>query len=90
MRDFTIQGSRHKWQVSETPLLGLCVDGEHMIYIKPKQRGQDQLDTFIHEALHAENPEWDEKRTADVARFVTGLLWASGYRRRNKRKAKKP
>lgn len=41
----------------------------------------DELDTFIHEALHATRPELDEDAVVTTATDIARLLWKIGYRR---------
>lgn len=50
------------------------------IYVK-RHRGQAELDTWVHETLHASLPDATEEDVARIARDVALVLWQAGYRR---------
>ena len=59
-------------------LYGLYERGE--ITIDPTG-DRDELDTAIHEMLHAERPGMNEKTVTKTASSRARLLWKMGYRR---------
>ncbi len=56
------------------PVWGMNVD--------PRLQGKSELETFIHEALHAQAPSRGESAIDARAKELTRLLWRLGYRRR--------
>lgn len=60
-------------------LLGEAAPG--VIRINPKQAGKVLMDTLIHEAIHACEPDMDECDVRANARDITRLLWKLNYRR---------
>ncbi len=64
---------------------GSMVDPGHaegrLIRIGTWQGEADQLDTIIHEALHASLPLLDEAAVHATANDLSRLLWRLGYRR---------
>ena len=59
-------------------LYGLYDRGE--ITIDPTG-DRDELDTAIHEMLHAERPKMSEACVTKTATSIAKLLWKMGYRR---------
>lgn len=65
---------------------GRC-DYEHReLLIARKQSERDELDTTVHEAIHAEIPvdsicAMDEAATARLAGVVSEVLWLMGWRK---------
>ena len=61
--------------------LGLCCPTTRTLTVKPSLRGQRELDTIIHEAMHAgdwhKTEEWVDQFSTDLAK----LLWKLGYRK---------
>jgi len=51
-----------------------------VIWVSPRERGKSELDTFIHEAMHAAHPGWTEDEVAMRAHNLTEFLWHAGYR----------
>lgn len=51
------------------------------IWIKPGLRGNNRMETLIHEAAHAEMPKLSEDEVDALAKHFTDLLWRDGYRR---------
>jgi hypothetical protein len=61
---------------------GLCDYGSRVITVDPRHAdGLDQLDTEIHEALHALQAFATEDHTADTATCLAAILWGLGYRK---------
>ena len=52
-----------------------------LIEIDPRQKGKDNLDTLIHEALHLIYPDLSEATVVKHAGRLTRMLWRAGYRR---------
>lgn len=70
-----------KWvDLSETGNLGECDFSNGVIKIHHKQSPKEELDTLIHEGLHALDPDMSEKKVAHTARQLAELLWKDGYR----------
>ena len=61
-------------------LYGLYEPAYKELTIDPT-RNRDELDTAIHEMLHAERPEMREKTVTKTASSIARLLWKMGYRR---------
>lgn len=90
-RGFFIETSNGKrWEVVIDTVCGMCARGP-LIFIDTKYHGKDLLDSFCHEAAHAERPELSEAEVTKLSRFLSELLWKAGYRqvppkRRKRRK----
>jgi TPP-dependent 2-oxoacid decarboxylase len=52
-----------------------------IITIAPHNHNMDEMDTFIHEALHYSMPTLPEKKVELIAGDITKILWEAGYRR---------
>ena len=70
---------------SEDKAVGLCHFDIKTIQIDPDQHGRAQMDTLIHEALHAISdlpgmPNLTEVQVECAAESLSGLLWRVGYR----------
>ena len=63
--------------------LGLCNWDTRTITISTAKRVKDELelDTVIHECLHACQPDLAEETVEEVASDVARVLWRMGYRR---------
>jgi hypothetical protein len=60
---------------------GIC-DFEHRtITIRRNQRGEAQLDTLLHELLHAAHWDLAEESIEETAKDLARVLWRLGYRR---------
>lgn len=44
-------------------------------------RGQRELDTFVHETIHAAAPDLSESVVSCIGSTVAEVLWKAGYRR---------
>lgn len=62
-------------------LCGLCDYDTHTITVCTSVKGIDELDTLIHECLHACQGFASEEHVAEVATTVAGMLWNLGYRK---------
>lgn len=63
---------------------GLCdspTDESKRIRIRSTLKNIDELETLIHECLHAALWDADEPAVSDTARDVAKVLWKLGYRR---------
>jgi len=65
-----------------------CVQGRKLsckvrgeINIVPTTNKKDELDTWVHEAMHGEFPRMTEPRIAKAATNLARLLWRVGYRK---------
>lgn len=67
---------------------GLCVmpdrfdpgSEEFSITVDVRERGKSKLDTLIHELLHAEHPQMNEKDVERTATNIANVLHGEGYR----------
>ena len=57
---------------------------KRIMFIAVKPNTKDELETFIHEGLHAENWAATEKVVERVGREIADFLWRLGYRRTKK------
>lgn len=64
-------------------LRGLCIrdDTRREILILEGQRGQKELDTTIHEMLHACQWDLSEEAVEEIACDMAAALWRGGWRR---------
>ena len=73
------------WALRFVPNLGdsagQCDYTQGVIRIALGQKPQDELDTVIHEILHAAYPDLEESAVAQGAQGVAEALWRLGYRR---------
>jgi hypothetical protein len=51
------------------------------IHVRRGQDGEDELDTLIHEGLHACYWDLEESAVGTAANDISRLLWKKGYRR---------
>lgn len=51
------------------------------IRIDKRLAGRDQLETLIHEMLHATDWRADEEHVQEAAEDIAAVLWRLGYRR---------
>ncbi len=79
-----LNGKRYTIILSNFPHAGECDDPNikhKKIKIKKGLKGQQHLDTLVHEALHAclwmASEEWVSETASDISR----ILWRLGYRR---------
>lgn len=72
-----------KITIEERDIYGLCEDDGKVvdITVSPRIKGKLQMDTYIHELLHAEFPEWSENEVYIRATSIANMLWKAGYRR---------
>jgi hypothetical protein len=81
LRSFTFRSGRHL--VSTEPLDGFCSPpgrraGE--IFVFADRPPRTRLETALHEALHAEEPEMSERRVTRIAARLASFLWRLGWR----------
>ena len=83
MRTHTFRGVRYRILTDEVVhglTEGTAPSQPLMLYISANLSGRSRLEVAIHEAMHAEDMDVDEKvidrRAASMARF----LWRLGYR----------
>ena len=80
MKVKTHKFSRGVFRINEDPLHGICTEKPNEIWINPELRGLKRLETIIHEAEHAEDPEAKEEVIHRRAHHIARLLWRMGYR----------
>lgn len=86
MTRFTHTDSRgNERLVTVADIHGICTPGEIVITERSRRGSREELDTVVHEWLHAEFPMLTEKRVEEVAASGARFLWAMGYRRKGKR-----
>jgi hypothetical protein len=70
-----------KFAKLKPPLMGLCNWDEKTISIADRLSGEIELDTIIHELLHACQPDLAEETVTDTATDLARVLFRLGYRR---------
>lgn len=82
-RVVTIRGQR--WRLRFVPNLGdkdgECEYGTRVIRIALGQSEVNELDTVIHEILHAAYPDLKEEAIARTSEGISGVLWRLGWRK---------
>lgn len=56
-----------------------------LLWVKPALKGKEELETILHEALHACYWDLDEEAVGETAQDVAALLWQMGYRKTRKK-----
>lgn len=69
-------------KIKESGCYGECNFTAGTVTIDSGLEGKDELDTLIHEGLHALDPDASEDHVTNTARLVADLLWRQGYRRK--------
>ena len=64
------------------PLLGLCDWDNRTISINERLTGEIELDTLIHELLHACQPDLEESAVDQTASDIARILTRLGYSRK--------
>lgn len=87
VRTHTFNGRRYRIDICGGKLDGYVdqykLNSRNMIIMaEPKTKAE--LETFIHEALHAENWRASEKVVQRVGKEIADFLWRLGYRRTKK------
>jgi len=59
---------------------GQAYCGENMIEIDPALRGKHKLEIILHEAMHIQNPLWEEEEVIRKSKQMANLLWRERYR----------
>lgn len=59
---------------------GICRWDKGTLQIDKHLRGRRELETLIHEGLHALDPDAGESRVTHTGRMLAELLWKYGYR----------
>lgn len=63
-------------------LLGWCINkGKPKIAVAYALNGEEELEIFIHEMLHACYWDMDEEAITDSAQSIAKALWRMGYRK---------
>ena len=83
--EFSVRDHGASWCFSEEYFDGMTC-WKNTVLIKPGQRGRNELDTWVHEAVHAVLGP-DERIPNRVARLVSSVLWKAGYRRKSVKSA---
>lgn len=82
-REFFIAGEPWKLvykSLRRRKLCGLCDYDKRTITICTSLAGIDELDTIVHELLHACQGYASEDHVAEVATTLANILWRLGYR----------
>jgi hypothetical protein len=85
-RHIVIRGKRYRLRYQRLPAdaFGMCdpPDAEDKaIRIRKGIKGRQELDTLIHEMLHAAYWDMDEGAVNDAAHDIAAVLWRLGYRK---------
>lgn len=65
--------------------LAECDYEGRLIQFKPTLEDVEELDTYIHESLHAVFPDIAESAVGAAASDIAGFLWRLGYKKQNDR-----
>jgi hypothetical protein len=78
-----LRGKYYKLQFArlKRPFMGFCNWDERTITIADRLTGESELDTILHELLHACQPDLAEDTVDETATDVARILWRLGYRR---------
>jgi hypothetical protein len=71
-------------------LEGIALFEPCVILLDEELEGVEDLDTSIHELLHAYNRRWSELHVTTLAATLARALWEMGWRRRASKKTTKP
>lgn len=72
---------RLTFQKMKRPFMGLCDWTSKTITIADRLTGESELDTILHELLHACQPDLAEDTVDETATDIARILWRLGYRR---------
>ena len=80
-RSLTVRGSRWKvrWVNTLADNYGVCDYGKREIRIAKGQPTEVELDTIVHELLHAALPDLDEPAIAETAEALATALVKLGF-----------
>lgn len=85
VQQVTIGGKRFAFKrVRLHTIAGDCTDPDEphrMIRVDSKLKGEAELDTILHELLHAADWSKDEDWIGDRATEIARVLWRLGYRK---------
>jgi len=79
-----------KWKVFKLPKVKRLKLGRNkahgqylngVIEIDERLKGVRELEIFVHEFYHWDNPEWNEDEVRLHSRKLTDFLWREGYRK---------
>jgi len=80
-RPIDVNGEVWGWELTDLDdTWGECCIDTRMIRIHQDTHGRSELNTCIHEMLHAQHPGWDHRKINQRAREMTDFLWEYGYR----------
>ena len=60
---------------------GLAYKEDREIIIDNRLKGQDLLETIIHEIQHVQFPKWGEHMVIGRSKELAELLWQQGFRK---------
>lgn len=82
-RQVRIRGQR--WKIRFVPNLGdkagECDYGLRILRVAQGQSEADELDTVIHEVLHAAHPDLEEAAIGETGEAIAKVLWRLGWRK---------
>lgn len=76
-----------RYNIDREKFDGLCEHPENnsqshrLIYVSPDLEPDAELETFVHESLHACFPRMTEKNVTQAGADIARLLWRLGYRK---------
>jgi hypothetical protein len=85
----TLRGTRWKFKdasnipkdaLEEGPLDGLCDYDKKTLYVPMEPKGLEDLDTIIHEVVHAILPDLSEECVRESSSAIARILHRFGYR----------
>jgi hypothetical protein len=77
---------KKEWKIVEKKLgrelaVGMTEKGSFVVYIDPRLKAFERLDTTVHEGAHNLFPEIEEDYIEERSTRLAELLWKDGWRR---------
>ena len=60
---------------------GFCLFDSKTLLVHNDVKGREELETYVHELLHACQTDLSEEAVTDTAHSLASALWKVGYRR---------
>lgn len=78
--DFEANLSTGRWLVIVEEQQGLTLEQQGIVIKPVEMNGKNYMDTCVHEALHASQPDLTEAEVTVIAGDIVEILWKRGYR----------
>jgi len=69
------------WGKEYSTARGVYDPDTRTVHVRPTSDKLDELDTFVHEAIHSVNPKISEEETEELAYIIARVLWKAKYRK---------